>query len=281
MSLAMLGFAIDDTFIKLLAASLPTWQILALLGAGGAAVFAVLVRARGQVLLPAAILSPAVLMRNLGELFGSICMVTALALTPLSQVSAILQATPLAVTLGAALFLGERVGWRRWSAIAAGFFGVMLVIRPGSEAFDTQSLFSVGVVVGLALRDLSTRWVAAQTSSLQLGFLGFLTLVPAAVILRVFLDQPAVMPGPVQMALLPCVVLIGVAGYYAIIAATRVGDISFVAPFRYSRIVFALILGYAVFDERPDALMLAGSAAIVASGLYTVWRERAVGRKPG
>jgi len=274
MSMAMLGFAIEDMFIKLMSGALPTWQIIAALGAGGSAVFAAATLWRHEPLVFRACLSGPVLLRNLGEMIGTLGFVTAIALTPISSASAILQATPLAITLGAALFLGEPVGWRRWSAILVGFAGVLLVIRPGLEGFDVRSLFAVQGVAGLAIRDLATRRVPRETSSFQLSFLAFLTLIPAAGLLALVTGQPAVAPSAANWALIGGSVVLGVLSYYAIVAAMRVGEVSFVTPFRYSRIIFALIIGVTVFDERPDALMLAGSAIIVASGVYTLWREQ-------
>ncbi|MCE8009291.1 DMT family transporter [Aestuariivita sp.] len=274
MTLAMLVFAIEDMFIKLLSEALPTWQIIAIIGAGGASVFGLAAKWQGQALFPAAALSAAVLVRNTGELVGSLAFVTAIALIPLSSASAILQATPLVVTLGAALFLGEAVGWRRWTAILVGFAGVLLIIRPGLEGFDIRSLFAVLAVIGLALRDLATRRIPATVSSIQLSFLAFLTLVPAAFGLAWATGAPAVQPQGLHWALIGCTISFGVLAYYAIVTAMRVGEISFVTPFRYSRILFALIIGMAVFGERPDALMLIGAAFVVSSGLFTLWRER-------
>jgi len=274
MVLAMLGFAIEDMFIKMMAGALPTWQIIGALGAGGAIVFALLTLWQRQPLFTRAYLSKAIYLRSLGELIGTIGFMTAIALTPLSSASAILQATPLAVTLGAAVFLKEPVGWRRWSAIMAGFFGVLLVIRPGLEGFNALSLFAVMGVIGLSLRDLMTRAVPRAISSYQLSFLGFLTLVPASGLLSLFSERDLVVPSLVISGQLVGMVLLGVVSYYAIVAAMRLGEVSFVTPFRYSRLVFALIVGMTVFGERPDALMLLGSAIIVGSGIYTVWRER-------
>ena len=274
MVLAMLGFAIEDMFIKLLAARLPTWQIIACLGIGAGGFFAVLLRARGEALFPRAAVSPLVLLRNLGELIGTLCFVTALALTPLAQASAILQALPLSVTLGAALFLGEAVGWRRWAAIAVGFVGVLLVIQPGLAGFDANALFAVAAVVGLTLRDLVTRRIPRTMSSFQLSFLAFLTLIPAAGLLALTTGGAGVMPLPRDWALLAGAVVMGILAYSCIVGAVRLGEVSFVTPFRYSRILFALVLGAVVFGERPDALMLTGAALIVGSGLFTLWRER-------
>ena len=279
MTLAMLGFAGEDMFIKLMAGALPTWQIIAALGCGGALVFGALTVLMGQRLLTRAFLSRAILLRNLGELIGTVGFVTALALTPISSASAVLQATPLAVTLGAALFLGEPVGWRRWSAILAGFVGVLLVIRPGLEGFDINSLFAVQAVVGLALRDLCTRRVDRGVSSYQLSFLAFVTLIPAAAVLSLVSPRAPVLPDGYLWSMTAGAVLLGALSYYAIVGAMRIGEVSFVTPFRYSRMLFALVVGFFVFRERPDALTLLGAAVIVGSGIYTVLRERAVWRE--
>lgn len=271
---AMAGFAVEDMFIKLTADALPVGQIIAMLGVGGGAIFAVVLRAQHKPLWSRDMATLPILLRALGEITGTLGFVTAIALTPISSASAILQATPLAVTLGAALFLREPVGWRRWSAIAVGFAGVLLIIRPGLDGFDARSLFAVLGVMGLALRDLATRRVPAGTSSMQLSFLAFVVLVPAGLALMAAAGTPGVLPAGVEALYLTGAVLIGVFAYYGIVAAMRVGEVSFVTPFRYSRMLFALIVGIVVFAEEPDALTLIGAAIIVASGIYTVWRER-------
>jgi drug/metabolite transporter (DMT)-like permease len=273
MTAAMLGFAIEDMFIKLLAATVPLGMVLILLGAGGALVFAVLALMRGDALFSRDLLARSVLIRNSGELIGTIGFITAIALTPLSSASAILQATPLVVTLGAALFLGEQVGWRRWSAILAGFAGVLLIIRPGLAAFEPLSLFAVLGVIGLALRDLATRTVPRSISSMQLSTYAFATLVPAGFGMLAFTGQSLRMLTPLEGLLMAAALGFGVLAYYAIVAAMRMGDVAVITPFRYSRLVFALIFGVLFFGERPDAATLAGSALIVASGIYTFWRE--------
>lgn len=280
MVLAMLGFAIEDGLIKLLAGALPVGQIIGLLGVGGAIVFAILCRTRGEALWDAGFLSPSILLRNLAELVGTLGFVTAIALIPLSTASAILQAAPLLVTLGAAVFLGEQVGWRRWAAILVGFCGVLLIIRPGTSEFDWLSLFAVLGVLGLATRDLATRRVAFSVSSMQLSFLAFLTLIPASAILLAAGGIAPVWPELTQSVLMVAAVLIAALSYFAITYAMRIGEIGFVTPFRYSRMIFALIIGLTVFGERPDALTLLGAAIIIASGLYTLWRERAVKSVP-
>ena len=278
MVLAMAGFALEDMFIKRLAEAMPVGQIIMAIGLGGAAIFAAICAGQGRRLFTHDLLARPVLLRNTGEMAGTMCFVTAIALTPLSSASAILQATPLAVTLGAALFLREPVGWRRWSAILVGFAGVLMVVRPGLAGFAPASLFAVGAVVGLALRDLSTRAVPAAISSMQLSAYAFATLVPTGAILLAFGSGPVV-PGGVQLRDLGLALGCGVAAYYAIVAAMRVGEVAVVTPFRYTRLVFALAIGVLVFAERPDGWTLTGAAVIVASGLYTLMREARLGRR--
>lgn len=274
MTLSMLGFAFEDMFIKFMAGALPVGQIITLLGLGGATVFAIVMRFQRQPLFSRGLLIPAIVVRSLGEIFGTIGFVSAIVYTPLSSASAILQATPLAVTLGAALFLQEKVGWRRWSATLVGFFGVLLIIRPGLDGFDIKSLFALQGVIGLGIRDLATRRVPKSTSSMQLSFLAFVTLIPTGFFLMQVTGEAHVMPTPKIWALMGAATLLGTVSYYAIVAAMRLGDVGFVTPFRYSRLIFALIIGMLVFDESPDILMLIGSVIIVGSGIFTVWRER-------
>ncbi|RBI82862.1 EamA/RhaT family transporter [Rhodosalinus halophilus] len=277
---AMAAFAVEDMFIKRMGAAVPPGQILMMLGAGGAAGFALLARLRGERLLSPVFFSRAVVLRNLGELTGTLGFVTAIVLTPLSSASAILQAMPLAVTLGAALVFREPVGWRRWSAILAGFLGVLIVIRPGTAGFEPASLFALLGVAGLATRDLASRAVPRSTSSVVLSAWGFSMLLPTGAIL-LWLSGGATVPSAGVLGLLAGAVLLGIAGYYAITQAMRMGEVAVITPFRYTRIVFALVIGVTVFGERPDAWTLGGAALIIASGLYTLWREARLGRRRG
>ncbi|MBD3663415.1 DMT family transporter [Sulfitobacter aestuariivivens] len=279
MVLSMLGFAIEDTFIKLMAGALPVGQLLVMLGCCGGAVFYLAVKAQGDRILVPELLTIPILLRAIGEFIGTLGFVSAIMLTPISTASAILQVTPLVVTLGAALFLGETVGWRRWAAILVGLFGVLLIIRPGMDSFEPLSVLALIGVFGLAMRDLATRRVPASTSTMQLSCIGFLAIVPGGAGLMAVTGTPYVMPDVQTWIYFTSALCIGLLAYYAIVAAMRVGDISYVTPFRYTRLLFALIAGMIVFRERPDALMLVGAAIIVGSGIYTVWRERKVAQR--
>lgn len=277
---AMAGFALEDVLFKLATAVLPIWQVLATTGLAGGLIFGAAAVLSGSPVLSRSLLRPAVLLRNLGEAVGSATYLSALALSTLSGVSAILQATPLAVTLGAALFLRESVGWRRWSAIVLGFLGVLLVVKPGTASFTPASLLAVVAVLMLAMRDLCSRAVPAEVSSLQLTAWGFLSVVPAGLMTLAVTGAAPVMPAAADIGRLCALLLFGGVGYYALVAATRTGEVAAVVPFRYTRLVFAVALGFFIFAERPDAPMLLGAALIVGTGLFTIWRS-AVRRRMG
>ncbi|MFN3645112.1 MAG: DMT family transporter [Gemmobacter sp.] len=274
---SMAAFSAEDTLIKGLAGGLPTGQIIATLGVTGTLALAIIATSRGAPLFGAFATHPMVLLRNFAEMTGAIGFVTALVLMPLSVASALFQTLPLAITLGAALFLGEKVGWRRWTAIAVGFAGVLVILRPGAEGFDLwAAAASMLAVMSLAVRDLATRRVGAGVPSLSLSVWGSLAFVPAGLALMALAGQSPVVPDARQWVILLGASALGVAGYWLMVVATRVGEVSAVMPYRYSRILFSLLLGWAVFAERPDWGVWLGSAMIVGSGLYTFFRERAL-----
>lgn len=270
---AMAGFAVEDMFLKSAARQVPVGQILMIFGGAGMVGFALLAKSQGARLLNPAILSAPILTRAAFEVMGRLFYTLAIALTPLSSASAILQATPLVVVAGAAVFFGEAVGWRRWSAIVAGFIGVLIILRPGLDGFTPLSILAVLGTLGFSGRDLATRAAPKTLSNLTLGVYGFAMMVPTGAALLAWTGG-AVLPGPGASLALAAATVFGVAGYYALTAAMRVGEMSIVTPFRYTRLLFALILGALVFAERPDTATLLGSAVIVASGIYTLLRGR-------
>ena len=268
---AMAGFAVEDLLLKIVARGMPVGQILMIFGLGGATAFAVLARARGDRVLHPAALSRAVIVRAGFEVTGRLFYTLAIALTPLASASAILQATPLVVVAGAALIFGEQVGWRRWTAISAGFLGVLVILRPGLAGFSTLSLLAVIGLIGFAGRDLATRAAPPVLTSLVLGVYGFAAMVPAGAVLLGWTGG-AVVPGAATAGVLAVTTAVGVAAYFALTLAMRTGEVSAVTPFRYTRLVFALILATVFLGERPDGWTLAGAAMVVASGLYTLAR---------
>ncbi|WP_114286210.1 DMT family transporter [Candidatus Halocynthiibacter alkanivorans] len=274
---AMAAFSLEDMVIKTAAETLPTGQILVILGAAGALVFALLSLKSRKRLFTRDALSMAVLLRSAGELVAALGYVTALALVPLATAAAILQVTPLAITMFAALFLGESVGWRRWSAVCIGFFGVILIIQPGLDGFQPASLFALIGVAGLVLRDLATRRIPAQVSTSVVSFYGFIAIFVAGISLLAS-GQQSVMPAPGLMLWLAAAALFGTTGYYAIVAAMRLGDTAAIIPFRYARLLFSLVIGVLVFAEYPDNLTLLGATILLATGLYSYARELVLAR---
>ncbi len=278
MVLSMLGFAFEDMLIKIAARQASVAQILFILGFTGGLFFVWMARWRGERLTRAIITDKLLLARTASEVFGTFGFVMALALIPLSNASAILQAVPLVVTMGAALLLKEAVGWRRWTAVCVGFAGVLLIIQPGSDGFDSNSLFALMGVLGLGGRDILTRKVPRHVPT---------TWISAQAFFAVALLGLAMLYGPqdwnamsyATLGLLLTASLIGIVAYFAITTAAPIGESSAIAPFRYSRLIFALMIGYWVFGERPDTYMLVGSLILISTGIYAIYRERVVARR--
>ncbi|WP_107498025.1 DMT family transporter [Thalassobius sp. I31.1] len=272
---AMAMFTIEDSFIKSLAETFPVGQILIFLGVGGSCVFATVALVNRQPIIGPRVFSKMLFWRTLGETGSALFFATALWLVPLSIAAALLQTTSLIVTIGAAFLLGEKVGWRRWTAIFIGLFGVLVIIRPGFAGFQPAALLAVAAAVVLAGRDLATRQLPAGTPSVAVSFWGFMGVIPAGIFLLLLLDAP-IWPEFHQLLRFAACVVFGCMGYYLIVTAMRMGEASALAPFRYSRLVFSIILGYFIFDEVPDFWTLVGSGIIISSGIYVIMRERRV-----
>lgn len=276
--MAMAGFAIEDMFVKMLSTPWPTGQILIGLGIGSSTIFLLLALAKGDNLLARAAWSPLLLMRALCEACAAAAFALSLALVEISTVAAVFQAMPLVITMGAALFLGEQVGWRRWSAIAIGFVGVLLIIRPGLDGFQPATLIVLVAVFAVAARDLMTRQIDSTVSSYVVSFQGFASLIFAGFCMLPFTTKPLGDLGTTEAQMLAGAIFFGAIGYWGIVTAMRVGEASVVAPFRYTRLLFSLAIGVFVFQERPDALTLLGASLIIGTGLYTFLRERALSK---
>ncbi len=267
-------FALEDAFLKGASATLPIWQILLLFGTGGSIIFAGVALARGTALFHPDVLSRPMKVRVLFEILGRLFYVLAITLTPLSAATVILQATPLVVVAGAALVFGETVGWRRWSAIFIGLIGVVVIVQPAGDNFSVLSLLAVMGMLGFAGRDLASRAAPASLGTEVLGFYGFICIIIAAFIYR-FWEAAPLAPVDLHTGLhVSGAILMGTAAYSSLMKAMRTGEVSAVTPFRYSRLLFGIGLGVIFFGEQLDRTMWIGSALIVASGLYILWRGR-------
>ncbi|MFN3576572.1 MAG: DMT family transporter [Tabrizicola sp.] len=271
MTASMAGFAVEDVFVKAAARHLPLGQVLLTIGLFGMLVFAAMAARRGEPVLPAAFLSRPMLIRCGFEIAGRLFYGLAITLTALSTTSAILQATPLVVVAGAALVFGERVGLQRWLAVLVGFLGVLVILRPGAD-FSALSLLAVVGLLGFAGRDLATRAAPKGLSNRQLGALGFAMLAVAGAIL-LLVSGGARLPDPADLARLAAGTVFGMAGYHALTHAMRTGEVSAVTPFRYTRLLFAMVLAMALFGERLDLATWIGAALVVGSGVFALTRK--------
>ena len=273
MMMSMACFAVEDTFIKLLSARLPATQILFSIGFGGALITLVLATVLNVNLADKILLNKHVISRTIADLFGALSFTSAMVLIPMSLLASILQATPLFVTLGAAILLGEKVGWRRWSAIFIGFLGVIIILQPGYGSFQLASLLGLAAVLCLALRDVVTRDIATEIPTLTVTFYACIAMGSAGFIAYPFFGPP-IMPTTYEVVILICAAIIGLTGYFLLVLATRKGDVSVIAPFRYSRLLFSLGLASLILGEKLTLPILLGGLLVVSSGIYTFGRER-------
>jgi drug/metabolite transporter (DMT)-like permease len=266
MIIAMAGFAIEDAIIKQLSNSMPISEILILIGIGGLVIFSLAARYWAIRILSAEIKNPRFLIRSLCELAAAISFVTAIVEGSLSISSAIIQATPLAVVIGGAFFLKQQVSGLSWALVLTGFIGVLMVTQPGLEGFKPATLFAVAAVFFLAIRDIITRSISDSIPVITISFWAFFASLSAGLITVPFFE-PFQVPSSKDVLLVTASVCTASFAYCAVVLATRAGEISVVAPFRYTRLLFALGLSVVFFDENINGLMLLGSVLIATSGV--------------
>ena len=272
---SMALFAIEDAFVKAAAQILPVGQILVIFGLGGAAVFAASAICNKDALFVLDVVSRPMRIRVVFEISGRLFYVLAITLTPLSAATVILQATPLVVVAGAAIVFGEKVGWRRWVAILVGLCGVIVIIQPGTDSFSALSILAVIGMIGFAGRDLASRAAPLTLSTSALGFYGFLAVVVAGALVAIWQGTPFESPDSETTLNLGGAIMAGVAAYACLMRAMRIGEVSAVTPFRYTRLLFGIILGVVVFDETLSSTMVLGAGLIAFSGLFILWRGKA------
>lgn len=278
MLMSMGAFAIADTLVKVSTSMISPAQIMFYLLGGALIIFGIMATMQKDRLLDIRAFSPILLLRYFTEIAGMVGMVMALANVPISVVGAITQASPMLATVGAALFLKERVGWRRWCSIIIGFMGVLLIVQPGAITFDVAVLWAILAMVALSIRDLTTRLIPKDIASASLATYTMAAATPVTIAWVLF-NGESLVPENINWFVTVPMVVIGAMGYMLLIAALRTAEVSVVMPFRYSRIIYLLILGVLVFDEKPGVLMLIGALLIIASGTYMMWREQLAQKK--
>ncbi|OCJ04310.1 hypothetical protein A6U87_15835 [Rhizobium sp. AC44/96] len=272
MTSAMAGFSSSDALSKSVITQMNAGQIMCLRGLITSVVIYLIARQMKALRSWRVILKPMVLLRVVCEILAAVTYITALGMMPIANASAILQSLPLVVTFGAALFFGEPVGWRRWSAILIGLLGVLIIIRPGAEGFTIAALLCVASVLVTAGRDLATRGIDPEIPALMITVVTAVSVAICGALLTPFLGgwRPVNATSFSHIVLAAILVLIG---YQSVILAMRTGEISFVAPLRYTGLIFSALLGFVFFAEIPDLWTLIGAAVVIASGLYTFYRE--------
>ncbi len=273
MTLAMALFSLEDALVKGATESMQSGQVILLFGLGGALFFWLgLVWRKEPVLV--AVHSPVMRLRMLLEVFGRMFYFLALALTPLSSTTAILQATPIVVVLGAALVFGERVTLMRWLAIITGLIGVLIILRPASDDFSPLSLLAVAGLLGFAGRDLASRAAPGSFSTYVLGFYGFIAVIISGVCVSLWSGTQFIWPETDASLSLAGAILFGIFAYISLMKAMRTGEVSTVTPLRYSRLLFGVALGYYVFNEPLSPSFWLGSLVIVSAGLFVMLQSK-------
>lgn len=276
---SMLAFTVNDSFMKATSQTMPLFQAIALRGVVSTVALLVIARLlTGDLrLMPQGADGPKVFWRSVAEIASTATFLIALTQIPLANLSAIMQSLPLAITLGAAIFLKEPVGWRRLSAILIGFCGVLLIVKPGTEGFTLWSVLGLVSVAFVVLRDLTTRALSRATPSAAVAVWASGAVMAMGVAV-------ATWQGWVPVSLREAVYL-GIAssalicGYLFAVMAMRVGDIGLIAPFRYTSLLWAILFGWMLFGTLPDEITVLGAAIVVATGLYTLLRERNLSRR--
>ncbi|MFT5065285.1 MAG: drug/metabolite transporter (DMT)-like permease [Reinekea sp.] len=275
---SMVAFTVNDAFMKMLSGDIPLFQALFLRGLGTVVFLVVLAIVMGQFRFNYGRKDWMLIgLRSLAEIGGTVCFLTALFHMPIANVTAVLQALPLTVALAAAVFLREPLGWRRLSAILVGLAGVVLIVRPGGDGFTVYSIYALGAVACVTLRDLVVRRMSQDVPSIIVGLMAAIAVMLAGAVVTA--TQPWVpVDGTTGLKLAGAMLFI-VFGYIFSVAAMRTGEIAFVASFRYSGLLSALILGWAIFGDWPVPVTLLGAAIVVATGLFTLYRERQLSLK--
>jgi len=273
MSACMAGFVLNDATVKLTADNLSLFQVMFLRGIFATTFIGLLAwRQRALFVHLSGSDWRALALRTVGEIGGTLCFLTALFNMPIANATAILQALPLVITLGAALFLKHSVGWRRYLAVLIGFAGVLIIVRPGAEGFNEYAYWAIAAVLFITLRDLVTVRLSAHAPTLFIAFVAALSIMLVGAGMSTTVPWKPVAPS--DLALLAAAAAFLMFGYLFAIMAMRVGEIAFVSPFRYTILLWAIVLGIIVYDEIPDRWTILGAGIVIIMGIYTFHRER-------
>jgi len=270
-SISMAAYVVGDVVLKLLGQRFPPselifWRSCII----SVALILVLAWIRPK-LAPRALMSWPVVGRCLFDCVNILSFTTAVIHMNMAELYAILQMSPFLMTILAVIFFNEPVGWRRWTAIAVGFCGVLLIIKPDTSGLNSWAILGIVAALGAACRETITRKIDPSVSTLEVTLLSALATAVFTFIYGYRETWPAMSHQDIMMLSIQAVSW--VIGTFLLIYACRNAPLSIVASFRYSLLVWGALGGYLVFNDLPDALAFCGAAIIVMCGLYIFHRE--------
>ena len=273
MTCCVLAYVLNDAVMKLLFADIDFFQAIFLRGLVSLPPLLVLALMTKTLLQKySAKNQRLMIIRILAEIGTTVTFLTALKHMPLANVTAILQSLPLAITMAAAIFLGEPVGWRRWSAICLGFTGVLIIIRPGLAGFNSYSLLALAAVLLLTVREISTRQLDNKIPTVTVALSTTLGITAFAALMLIGTEWADI--NFVSWSLIIAAAAAVTVATLLSVVAMRTGDIGFVSPFRYTSLIGAIGLGILLFGEWPDGITLLGAVIIAFAGIYSLYREQ-------
>ncbi len=268
----MACLVVNDSAIKYVGQSVGVGQMITVRGVMAALMLLGVARAVRATKHLRTLLNRTLAVRVMLDCLTTLLFIFSLMHLQIGNATAINLASPLMMAVLAVVFLGEHPGWRRWLAIGAGFVGIVMVIQPRLDGFNAWSLMCLGATLSQSFRDLVTRHIPRDVPSIliALAAVSFITVSASGLSL---LEgwQPM---GWLEIALLAIAAALLAAGYWLMINSMRHGEISVVAPFRYSGLLVALATGYIVWGEVPSAMAWAGIALLLAAGVYLLHDER-------
>lgn len=272
MASGMACLVLNDSLMKYLGNSFGVAQLICVRGIMAVLMILAVARALGATARLRTLADRHVVIRAVIDSLGTLLYLASLMHLPIGNATAINLAAPLILAVLAVFFLGEHPGFRRWLAIGAGFAGVILVIQPRIEGFNAWALMCLAATGFQSARDLLTRRISPAVPAIliALASVGFVTLIATGLTLM----QGWRPIGLSAVGLLAVAAALLASGYYLIVNSMRHGEMSMVAPFRYSGLLVALVTGFIVWGEVPTALAWGGIALLLAAGVYLLHDER-------
>jgi S-adenosylmethionine uptake transporter len=275
MIFSTLAFVLNDGLMKIILIELSVYQAIFLRGMITIPIMSIMALRTGGIFFKSSRRDKKIILaRVAAEVLATFCFLTALRHMPLGNVTAILQAVPLFVTIAAVLFLNDTLGWRRWIAVTAGFCGVLVIARPGLEGFSIYSLWALGAVICVTVREIATRQLSEDIPSLPVALMTAIAICGFGAINLTRQNWVALEATHLGYLTVAGIAIVG--GYLFSVMAVRIGDISFVSQFRYTGMIWAVALGFLLFGDRPDLATILGAIIIIIAGVYLLHRERIV-----